>query len=72
MAQFDRGAVPSMINRSIAEKLQLPITRRAPTPVQGIGGVITVTEECLLFIRIAGIPCVQVSAVTKACLGSAV
>jgi hypothetical protein len=43
MAQFDRGAVPSMI-----------ITRRAPTPVQGIGGVITVTEEYLLFIRIAG------------------
>ncbi len=54
MAQFDRGAVPSMINRSIAEKLQIPITTRKPTPVQGIGGVITVTEECLLFIRIAG------------------
>ena len=38
----------------MVERLRLPLIDRAPTRVQGIGGVVTVTQECLLFIRVAG------------------
>ena len=54
MAQFDRGAIPSMISQRFAEELRIPLKDRPPTPVQGLGGVITMTKECIVFLRIDG------------------
>jgi hypothetical protein len=54
MTQFDRGAIPSIISQTMVDRLRLPLIERSPTRVQGIGGVVTVTQECLLFIRVAG------------------
>ena len=45
MAQFDRGAIPSIISQDLVHRLRLPLRDRAPTRVQGIGGVVTVTKE---------------------------
>ena len=48
IAQLDDGAVPSIISTQLATQLNANLQPRTPIRVEGIGGTVTLTHECIL------------------------